>query len=147
MANLLDRFNVAVRGSNEKLADYISTIAPSGDFKRIKDINVILNSWNNILLTPKRSYIFDPEYGSDLYKMVFEPADSDTAQAIQDEVVESIERYDDRALIQDIQVAFFNQRKGFSITIQVEYQGEPAELSLGIDETVYFKFFEVPVTD
>jgi phage baseplate assembly protein W len=147
MPNLLDRFNVAVRGSNDKLADYISTIAPIGDFKRIKNIDVILNSWNNILLTPKRSYLFDPEYGSDLYKMVFEPADAQTAENIKNEVTGSIIRYDDRAIIQDVAVAFFNQGKGFSITIQVDYQGESAELTIGIDETIYFKFFEVPVTD
>ncbi|GAG24357.1 unnamed protein product, partial [marine sediment metagenome] len=102
---------------------------------------------NNILLTPKRSYLFDPEYGSDLYKMVFEPADAQTAETIKNEVTGSIIRYDDRAIIQDVAVAFFNQGKGFSITIQVDYQGESAELNIGIDETIYFKFFEVPVSD
>ncbi len=70
MANLLDRFNQTVAGSDSKLADYVSKIGPSGDFNRIADIEVLINSWNNILITPRRSYQFDPEYGSILYKMV-----------------------------------------------------------------------------
>jgi hypothetical protein len=74
VANLLSRFNQTIVGSNSKLADYISKVSSKGDFKRITDLEVILNSWNNILLTPRRSYQFDPEYGSDLYKMIFEQA-------------------------------------------------------------------------
>ena len=147
MANLLDRFNQAVVGSNDKLADYVSTIAPSGDFKRIRNLSVILNSWNNILLTPTRTYIFDPEYGSDLYKLVFEPADINTLERIKDEVITSITRYDNRATITDVDVTFFNNQKGFNLAIKVDYQGETGDLSVTLDESVYFKFFEVPRID
>jgi len=147
MANLLDRFNQAVVGSNDKLADYVSTIAPSGDFRRIKDLNVILNSWNNILLTPTRTYIFDPEYGSDLYKLIFDPADQDTAEKIKEEVINSITTYDDRATITSVEVSFLSNRKGFNLAIQVDYQGDTGDLSVTVDESIYFKFFEVPVVD
>jgi len=147
MANLLDRFNQAVVGSNDKLADYISTIAPSGDFRRIKNLDVILNSWNNILLTPKRTYIFDPEYGSDIYKLVFEPADEDTVERIKDEVVNSITTYDNRARITQVDVTYLSNRKGFNLAIQVDYQGDSGNLDITVDETIYFKFFEVPLVD
>ncbi len=147
MANLLDRFNVAVIGSDGKLADYVSRIAPSGDFKRIKDLEVILSSWSNILLTPTRSYIFDPEYGSDLYQMIFEPADNETAKQIKREVVDKLERYDDRATVEDVSVTFSANLKGFNVAIKVDFQNIPAELSVDIDESIYFKFFEVPITD
>ena len=147
MANLLDRFNVAVVGSDGKLADYISKIAPSGDFKRIDDLEVILSSWSNILLTPTRSYIYDPEYGSDVYKMVFDPADKETAKQIKREVVDKIERYDDRATIEDVSITFNANRKGFNVSIKVDFQDTLAELSVDIDESIYFKFFEVPITD
>lgn len=147
MSNLLDRFNVTVVGSDSKIGDYISTIAPSGDFKRIKDLEVILNSWNNILLTPTRSYIFDPEYGSDLYRLIFEPADEETAKQIKNEVIDKLERYDDRATVESVAVVFNSNRKGFNVAIKVDFQEIPAELSVEIDESIYFKFFEVPITD
>jgi len=142
MANLLDRFNEAVAGSNSKLADYTSTIAPSGDFKRITDIEVIISSWNNILITPKRTYMFDPDYGSNLYKMVFEPADQVTVNKVVDELKNSLSTYDDRASIEDVDVTFFKNLKGFSVAIDVNFKGDTSQLQVVIDEATYFKFFE-----
>ena len=144
MSNLLERFNQTVAGSDSKLADYLSKISTTGDFKRIKNIEVILNSWNNILITPRRSYQYDPEYGSNLYKLVFEPADDKTISKIRDELVVSLQTYDDRATIEDVEITFLTNLKGFNIAVDVGYQGESGQLSIAIDESIYFKFFEVP---
>ena len=142
MANILDRFNEAVAGSNSKLADYTSRVAVKGDFKRISNIEVLISSWNNILMTPRRTYQYDPDYGSNLYKMVFEPADQITVGKVIDEVTTTLLRYDDRANIEDVNVTFFKNLKGFSVGIDVEYQGETGQLEIVIDEATYFKFFE-----
>jgi phage baseplate assembly protein W len=142
MANLLNRFNKTVAGSNNKDADYKSIIASTGDFKRVEGIEVILNSWNNILLTPKRTYMFDPEYGSNLYKLVFEPADEKTIEQIKQEVVESLKRYDDRARITNVSVLHRPNKKGFTVAIDVEYNGDKSQLQVLIDESIYFRFFE-----
>ena len=142
MSNLLNRFNETVAGSNSKISDYVSTLSVSGDFKRIDEIEVILNSWNNILVTPRRSYQHDPEYGSDLYKLVFEPADDITLNKVIDEVTNTLLRYDDRASISNLDVIFFTNQKGFSITVDVEYDGETKQLKTILDESTYFKFLE-----
>jgi phage baseplate assembly protein W len=142
MANILDRFNEAVAGSNSKLADYTSKVAAAGDFKRITNIEVIVSSWNNILITPRRTYQWDPEYGSNLYKMVFEPADDITVNKVIDEVTNTLLRYDDRANIQNVDVTFFKNLKGFSVAVDVSYEGETGQLQVVIDEATYFKFFE-----
>ncbi|MHA1874797.1 MAG: GPW/gp25 family protein [Candidatus Heimdallarchaeaceae archaeon] len=144
MANLLDRYNKTVVGSNEKDADYQSKIVTSGDFKRVENIEAILSSWSNILITPKRTYQYDPEFGSDLYKLVFEPADDSTEEEIKEEVIEALRTYDSRATIQNVNVSFLVGRKGFNISVEVDYEGEETELQVVIDESVYFKFFEVP---
>jgi len=142
MANLLDRFNKTVAGSESKLADYKSKISSVGDFKRISDIEVILSSWNNILVTPKRTYMFDPEYGSDLYKLVFEPADERTQEQIIREVVNALRKYDDRAIINDVRVSYLSNQKGFVVAVDVEYEGVTSQLETVIDEDLYFRFFE-----
>jgi len=144
VANLLDRYNKTVVGSNEKDADYQSKIVTSGDFKRVENIEAILSSWSNILITPKRTYQYDPEFGSDLYKLVFEPADDSTEEEIKEEVIEALRTYDSRATIQNVNVSFLVGRKGFNISVEVDYEGEETELQVVIDESVYFKFFEVP---
>jgi phage baseplate assembly protein W len=145
MANLLTRFNKTVAGSESKLGDYRSVISSKGDFKRIEDVEVVIASWNNILITPRRTYMFDPEYGSDLYKLVFEPADERTQESIIQEVVETLKRYDDRATITDVKISFLDNRKGFNLAVKVEFEGDTSELQAIIDEETYFKFFESTV--
>jgi len=144
MANLLDRFNKTIVGSESTIADYKSTIESIGDFRRINDIEVILSSWNNILTTPRRSYMFDPEYGSDLYRMVFEPADEQTQSEIVNEVVDTLRKYDDRAQINEVKVAFSPNRKGFNISVDVEYDGNKGQLQVVIDEDMYFRLYDSP---
>ena len=135
MANLLDRFSKEVVGSDFTIYDYLSKITASGDFKRIKDIDVIINSWNNILTTPRRTFLFDPEYGSDLHKMVFEPADNNTVERIKQEVQQQITIYDDRATIEDMEVLLKPNGKGFEINILAEFEGEQGSLSLSFDDS------------
>jgi phage baseplate assembly protein W len=142
MADFLKRFNQTVAGTRNQVSDYVSVIAPVGDFRRINDIEVILNSWNNILITPKRSYIFDPEYGSNLYKIVFEPVDQITQEKIRQEVIETIQKYDDRASIRNVSINFLPNYKGFQVNIDVSYKGDSSQLQVVIDQNVYFKFFE-----
>jgi len=135
MANLLDRFNKQVIGSDSKIYDYLPKIPATGDFKRIKDINVIISSWNNILLTPRGTYLFDPEYGSELYKLVFEPADETTIERIRNEISSRLLLYDDRATILSVDVIAKPNRKGYQINIVIEYDGERGELSVSFDDT------------
>jgi phage baseplate assembly protein W len=142
MANLLDRFNKTVKGARGRISDFKSTISASGDFTRITDLEVILNSWNNILLTPTRTYMWDPDYGSDLYKMVFEPADAQTQERIKEEVEDKLSRYDDRAVINSVEVTFLRNRKGFNVAIDVSYRGTTGELKVTFDQDQYTSFLE-----
>lgn len=140
MANLLDRFKKNVIGSRGNISDFTSVISSSGDFKRVVDFETIMLSWNNILLTSTRSYDHDPEYGSDLYKMIFEPADEITKEKIKNEIITKLTKYDDRATPTSIVVDFLNNRKGFSVDIQVKYRGKKDQLQIIINESKYFKF-------
>jgi phage baseplate assembly protein W len=135
MANLLDRFKKQVIGSDGSIYDYLAKITASGEFKRVRDIDVIVTSWNNILLTPRRTYLHDPEYGSDLHLMIFEPVDDSTIERIKQEIEQRIGYYDDRATITDITVALMPNGKGFSVDIFAEYDGDEATLSVKFDDS------------
>jgi len=137
MANILDRFQKSVVGSKTRYSDFIDVISPSGDFTRITDINVILKSWFKILITPTRTVDHDPEFGCDLYKYVFSPADNETMRDIIDEVTYAIRTYDNRAKLQGVTVEFLNNRKGFSINIIAEYGGQTGEIQAVIDKTTF----------
>jgi phage baseplate assembly protein W len=140
MANLLDRFKGEVIGSEEIVRDYLSVIASVGDFKRISDLNVILNSWNNILLTPRGTYLHDPEYGSDLYKYVFEPSDNISVSGVKREVINRITVYDNRAVIEDVEVNVQSDGRRFDVIIYVNYNGERGTLDVKFDDTTFADF-------
>ena len=137
MANILDRFRKDVTGSDNRLQDFLPRITSAGDFQQIYDLDVIISSWNNILLTPRRTHLHDPEYGSDLHKMVFEPVDDETIDAIKREIEERIEKYDDRAQIDEIEVRLISGGKGFEVDIYVNYEGDKGTLSLRFDDSTY----------
>ena len=140
MSTLLDRFKKNVIGSSDTIHDYLSVISSTGDFKRITKLNVILNSWNNILLTPRGTYLHDPNFGSVLYKYVFEPSDSDTVEDVKRETVDTLLLYDDRASIDTIRVLFQNNGKRMSIYITASYKGEKGTLEAKFDDTTYADF-------
>jgi len=137
MANILDRFQKSVVGASGRFADFTDVITPVGDFKRITGLNVILKSWYNLLVTPTRTVDHDPEYGSDLYKLVFAPADDTTRQQILDEVVGKIRLYDNRAKILSASIDFLPNRRGFVLNVLAEYRGEKGEISATIDDTTF----------
>jgi len=137
MANILDRFQKTVVGATGRFADFTDVISPIGDFTRSTGLNVILKSWYNLLITPTRTVDHDPEYGSDLYKLVFAPADDDTKQEILDEVVGKIQFYDNRAKIKSASVSFLQNKKGFVLNILAEYKGETGEIKATIDQTTF----------
>jgi phage baseplate assembly protein W len=135
MANLLDRFIKSAVGTDVQPHDFIPRISSIGDFKRIRNIDVILNSWNNILLTPLGSYIYDPNFGSNLYKLIFEPADDGTVEAIKTEVQTRIENYDARAEILNIFITLLPDKKGFNVNLECGFKGERGEISIKFDDS------------
>lgn len=137
MSSLLERFRKDSVGSANRVSDYVQKIGSRGDFRKIYGINAILNSWNNILLTPKRSYPNNPEYGSDLYKLVFEPLDEETVERIISEVAGTLSLYDDRATISDINVYRIQGEKGFTVDVIVDYEGSTDTLSVVITEQAF----------
>lgn len=137
MANILDKFRQTSVGSTGRILDYTSKLSSSGDFSKIYDLDAIITSWNNILITPKGSKDHDPEFGSNLYLYLFEPADTETQEGIKNEIIESISTYDNRASIDDIKVLFFSNKKGFNVTISIEFDGEISDITINLDESMY----------
>ena len=71
---------------------------------------------------------------------VEDPADEDTVEEIKDEIMDSLMYYDDRANIDDIQIEFTTNKKGFNVSIFVSYENEKKEMSLWIGEDIFNDF-------
>src|ERR1035437_3261821 len=103
MANREFRFfQNQIAGKVNEVYDYIPVIDGTGDFTRISGIDVLVNSLRNLLLTPLGYYPFDPEFGSLLYKQLFELSDQPTQKNIEYEVSARVQRYDPRIKVTQV---------------------------------------------
>ncbi len=73
-----------------------------------KDINIhknefaIINSVKNLILTNYYERLFQPQIGSGLRGLLFEPVDSLVAASIEREIVEAINNYEPRARVSSV---------------------------------------------
>lgn len=142
MASPLDRFKKHSVGSSDRYVDFISYIEPSGELKKLTNVDAVMNSWYNILRTPIRSHVSDPEFGTSIFQAIFEPATQDTIDVIKNEIIEKLNKYDDRATISQINIYFFKDMKGFEVNIIARYKGEQSELKINYTENLYRNFFD-----
>lgn len=59
---------------------------------------------SHVLLTPKRSRIRKPEFGTNLVKFIFEPSDNVTWEDVKKEAVEAVSKYVTNAELNNVEV-------------------------------------------
>lgn len=131
----IEQFFRKIPGTRSELKDIDPYIDNIGDFRSLRNIDVLIRSIINLLLTAKGTYLFDPEYGCNLYKYVWEPADQITQEDIYMELEQSLRRYEDRGDI-SYDVLFLANRKGFIVNLSIQYRGTKKKVSITIDESI-----------
>ena len=76
----------------------------NNDLIAIKNVNAITRSIRNIVLTTPGEKFFDPDFGSNVSKLLFENVDDITASQIQEEIEFSINNYEPRVKLLSVEV-------------------------------------------
>jgi len=93
---------------------------PGADIKASFDLAAIRNSLQNLFNTlPGQRFLF-PEYGLDLNQFLFLPISSSTSQSIQDRILRSIQRFEPRVRVQNINVKGDPDISTYYITLIIE---------------------------
>ena len=95
----------------------------TGDLTVKKDEADIKQSITNLLLTIKGERFFNPELGSGLSDLLFEPLDSGTAGSINSEIASLIVKYEPRVVIRDLETSANYEENGFDVNLVVEIIG------------------------
>ena len=98
----------------------------------VKNENAIKQSIKNLVLTQKGEKLFQPEIGSGVYELLFEPMDPFTADSIRDEIINTLGQYEPRITIQGVRVMPNEETNQFDVTVEYRIVGQP------IVETVNF---------
>jgi len=116
-------FQDAVAGKVNEIYDYAPVFDSTGSFKRVSGIDVLINSLRTLLMTPLGYYPFDPEYGSLLYKKLFEMSDTQTLNEIDYEVKARVRRYDNRIKIDSVTISFSPDKKTAIVNVIINRNG------------------------
>ena len=102
--------------------------------KKLND-NAIAGSIRNLLLTSHYERLFNPELGSNLKKMLFEPIDNITTSIIQGMILQTIQNYEPRVTIQDVIATpdYDNDRYSIKIVFFINNTLEPIVVSFFLE--------------
>jgi len=87
------------------------------DIVKKKDIEAVKRSVKNLVLTNRYDRPFNPELGSNILAMLFEPVSPTSATVLKDRIEEVITNYEPRAIINDIQIFGDIDRNGYEVSI------------------------------
>ncbi|MFZ9728897.1 MAG: GPW/gp25 family protein [Candidatus Nanopelagicaceae bacterium] len=87
------------------------------DLVTVKDKAAIAQSIGNLLLTRKGERPFQPDLGSDLYNVLFEPLDFGSAGIIRSSIEYVLKRYEPRILIENILISPDFDNNGYNVEL------------------------------
>ena len=93
------------------------------DLIGLKNANAIARSVRNIVMTLPGEKFFNPDFGSRITESLFENIDDITATVIIDEIRESIDNYEPRVDLLDVQAFPNYDNNSFDVTIIYEIIG------------------------
>lgn len=97
--------------------------------------NAVAASIRNLLLTSHYERLFNPDIGSNLKKLLFEPIDNVTTSIIQDMIFQTIRNYEPRVTIQEVVAVpnYEDQRYDVSVTFFINNILEPITVSFFLE--------------
>lgn len=109
----------------------------TGDVAMKYDEQAVIRSIRNLLNTNIYDRLFQPDIGSTLNQLLFEPISSLTATLIQNEIIRTITNYEPRATINTISVTAAPDSNQFnvSLSVLVGNQTQPTSFSLILQRT------------
>jgi len=81
------------------------------------DEQAVIRSVKNLLLTKPYERPFNPNLGSQIDGLLFEPVSPLTASLLEDEIKRTIENYEPRAVIASLEVAVFPDQNAYQVTM------------------------------
>jgi hypothetical protein len=90
----------------------------SNDVTLSYDEKAVLRSIRNLLLTQHYDRLFNPELGSKVSYILFEPISPLTASQLEDQIRITIENFEPRVKIDTIRVQASDEQNGYNVTLR-----------------------------
>ena len=102
------------------------------DVSAVKNESAIKQAIKNLILTTPGEKLFQPDFGSKVNNLLFEPLDPFTADALEEEIINTIKQHEPRVQLENVFVTHVYEGNKINITIEYKVVGLP------IVETINF---------
>jgi phage baseplate assembly protein W len=108
--------------------DFDFTANPiTGDVAKVKNTTSVKRGIHNILMTENSERLFQPEIGSGLKNLLFEPMTDLTTQLLEDEVRSAIDAWENRAQVISIEVFPEEEYNRYRVAVIFRIVNDPKE--------------------
>ena len=95
------------------------------DVSQVSNDNAIKQSLRNLVMTQPGEKLFQPQIGSGVRQLLFEPMDGFTADAIRDDILNTVGQHEPRITINNLAVVEQYDANQFNVTIDYNIVGQP----------------------
>ena len=99
--------------------------ANTKDVAIVKNDNAIKQAVKNLIMTTPGEKPFQPNVGSRISELLFEPLDPFTADSIKEEVINTITQYEPRVSVNDVFVKINFEKNSFDVELVYRITGLP----------------------
>jgi len=100
--------------------DLLFAAKPNGEIYKKKDAAAVKQAVKNLILTNYYEKPFEPFYGGNIRALLFELADAEIEDDVQEQISRAIASYEPRALVRNILVNWQEERNSLLVTIEFQ---------------------------
>lgn len=95
-------------------------LSASGDLNKVTNENAINQSLLSLFNTTRGERVFNPGYGSNLKRLLFEPLDTFTGQSVLDELKQTVSVWEPRIKLTELNVEVDYDNSAYNIYLQYQ---------------------------
>ena len=137
MAVAKDKFDKAST-KYQVYSDFLNDLTPHPvvkDIVRYTNEAAVNRSIRNLLQTDRGERLYQPEIGSDIRQLLFEPMIASTGDLIRKFVQNTIATYEPRVKVLNVDVLAYEERNAYAVTItyMIINKQDPVQLTVTLD--------------
>lgn len=137
MAIAKDKFDKA-NTKYQIYSDFLNDLTPHPavkDIVRYTNEAAVNRSIRNLLLTNRGERLYQPDIGSDIQQLLFEPMIASTGNLIRKFVEDTITAYEPRVKVLGVEVLAYEERNAYAVTItyMIINKQDPVQLTVTLD--------------
>lgn len=123
--NIRGRDVASISRSFKDITTSFAMFPPTKDVATVSNSESIKQAIKNIILTSPGEKLFNYDFGSRVYALLFEPFDPFTVDKLRDEILNTINNYEPRVVVLDLIIVPNFDEEYLNVELQYQIVGQP----------------------